>query len=290
LARTKILRCIALAVVSVSCSSHKYVIVACKNFTEQLILGEIAAQHIEHRLKQPVYRKFGLGGTLLAQRGLLSQEIDLYPEYTGTGYTNVLKRPPISDSAAVLNQLRTAYAKWNLEWLDPLGFNNSFALAIRGEDARTRHLETLSDAARDPGGFVLGAGYEFMGRPDGYDILNSAYHIKWVRSPRSMDLGLLYQALAQRQVSLVAGSVTDGVLSVIDAKVLRDDKRVFPPYQACMVVRSEALARWPGLREALGQLTNKIDDSTMRAMNYEVDGKHRQVAEVAKEFLTKKGL
>lgn len=265
-------------------------IVACKNFTEQLLLGEIVAQHIEHRLGQPVYRKFGLGGTLLAQQGLLSKEIDLYPEYTGTGYTNVLKRPPISNPAAVLNQLRTEYAKWNLEWLDPLGFNNSFAMAVSGEDARTRHLETLSDAARDPRGFVLGAGYEFMGRPDGYDILNSSYRIKWTRPPRSMDLGLLYQAMAQKQVSMVAGSVTDGVLSVIDAKVLADDKRVFPPYQACIIVRSEALQRWPGLREALAQLADKIDDNTMRTMNYEVDGKHRQVTEVAKEFLKKTGL
>ncbi len=284
MARTKILGCLAAIALLAGCSREKYLAVSCKNFTEQLILGEIVAQHLENRLHQPVVRKFGLGGTLLVQQGLLSKEIDIYPEYTGTAFTNVLKQKPISDAAAVLARLRADYAKWKLEWLDPLGFNNSFALAVRGEDARARRLETLSDAARDPAGFVLGAGYEFMGRPDGYEMLNRAYPIKWTKSPSSMDLGLLYQALGQKQVSMVAGSVTDGALSVIDAKVLKDDKRVFPPYQACLVVRSEVLEK-PGLRSVLDELKGKISDEAMRKMNQEVDGKHRQSSEVAREFL-----
>jgi glycine betaine/choline ABC-type transport system substrate-binding protein len=272
------------------CSRERYVAIASKNFTEQYILGEVVAQHVENRLHRPVQRKFGLGGTMLAQAGLLAREIDVYPEYTGTAFTNVMKHKPTGDPDAVLKQLRQDYAQWKLEWLDPFGFNNSFAMAVRGVDARGRHLETLSDAARDPKGFALGAGYEFMGRPDGYPMLNGAYGIKWTGSPKAMDLGLLYRALEQGQVSMVAGSVTDAQLAVVDAKVLADDKHVFPPYQACLVARQEAFTEFPGLRDALLDLSGKITDNAMRKMNYEVDGKHRQSAEVAREFLKQHGL
>ena len=279
-----------LALAGAACSKPKRIIVGSKNFTEQVVLGELTAQHIENRLKQPVERKLNLGGTLLSHQALLSGDIDLYPEYTGTAFTNVLKHSGLTDPAIVLERVKSEYAQLQLRWLDPLGFNNSFAMVLRGADARARHLETLSDAAADPAGFVLGAGYEFLQRPDGFGVLNSGYNIRWTAAVKSMDLGLLYPALQQKQVSLVAGNMTDGLLSAADFKVLADDKHVFPPYQASIVVRERALASYPGLEAALQELTGKISDQEMRKMNYEVDVKHRPPAEVAREFLNGKGL
>jgi len=273
------------------CGRRNHIVVGSKNFTEQLILGEIIAQHIEDKLHQPVERKLDLGGTLLANQALVSGEIDLYPEYTGTAFTNVLKRSAVTDPAVVLEQVRAAYSSgFHLDWLEPLGFDNSFAMTVRGEDARARHLKTLSDAAADPAGFTLGAGYEFLTRPDAYGALNRAYSIKWTAAPKSMDLGLLYQALEQKQVSMVAGNTTDGLLSKLDVTVLEDDKHVFPPYQACIIVRQEALAAYPNLRAILSDLSGKISDTEMRNMNYAVDGQHRSAREVAKDFLSRAGL
>jgi osmoprotectant transport system substrate-binding protein len=169
--------------------------------------------------------------------------------------------------------------------MDPLGFENSFAMTIRGEDARARHLQTLSDAAGDPMGFTLGAGYEFLTRPDAYGALNRAYSIHWTAAPRSMDLGLLYQALEQKQVSMAAANTTDGLLNKLDVTVLADDKHVFPPYQACVVVREDALAAYPNLRGILSELSGKISDKEMREMNYAVDAQHRPARDVARDFL-----
>lgn len=265
--------------------------VGSKNFTEQVILGEIIAQWLERGPHLKVERRLNLGGTLLAQQALLSRDIDLYPEYTGTAFTNVLKHSPISDPGIVLERVRSEYAAaMGMEWLDPLGFNNSFAMAVVGSEARKRHLETLTDAANDPAGFSLGAGYEFMQRQDGYGTLNLSYPIHWTAPPKTMDLGLLYTALKQGQVSMAAGNTTDGMLGVLDVKVLKDDKKAFPPYQACVVVRSDSLSAFPTLKEALSRLSGKISDETMRKLNYEVDGKHRPEAVVATEFLDSAGL
>jgi osmoprotectant transport system substrate-binding protein len=282
---------IAVAFLLPSCSKgQKPVIVGSKNLTEQVILGEIIAQHLEHRLKDPIKRALNLSGTLLTQQALQSGEIDLYPEYTGTAFMNVLKQRGVSDPAIVLERVKNEYAGLQLDWLDPLGFNNTFAMVVRGQDARERHLETLSDAAADKTGFGLGAGPEFLDRPDGYSVLNSAYSIKWTAAPKTMDLGLLYRALQQKQVDMAAGSATDGLLSKLDLKVLRDDKAAFPPYQACVVVRQESEAAHPGLKQALLELTGKISSDEMQKMNYAVDGEHKQPAQVAAGFLKGKGL
>ena len=289
--RKTILGCLTLAMILAGCTSRHKIAVGSKNFTEQVLLGEIIAQHLENRLQQPVDRRLNLGGTLLAHQSLLAKEIDLYPEYTGTAFTNVLKQSGVTDPGVVLERVRAEYATgMRLQWLDPLGFNNTFAMAVRGTDARERHLETLSDAAADPTGFTLGAGYEFLQRPDGYGTLNRAYPIHWRAAPKSMDLGLLYTALLQKQVSMAAGSATDGMLSVLDVKVLEDDKQAFPPYQACIVVRSDTLEANPNLRKVLSELSGKFSTNAMRKLNYEVDGKHRQVAEVARQFLQSAGL
>jgi osmoprotectant transport system substrate-binding protein len=288
--RTTIL-CGLIAALLTGCGPRNHLVVGSKNFTEQLILGEIIAQHIEARTHQPVERKLDLGGTLLAHQALVAGDIDMYPEYTGTAFTNVLKRSGVTDPAVVLEQIRTEYASgFHLDWLDPLGFDNSFAMTIRGEEARARHLQTLSDAAADPMGFSLGAGYEFLTRPDAYGALNRAYSIKWTGPPKSMDLGLLYQALEQKQVSMAAANTTDGLLNKLDVTVLKDDKHVFPPYQACIVIREQTLAQYPDLRAILTELSGKISDTQMRSMNYAVDAQHRAARDVAKDFLQKANL
>jgi osmoprotectant transport system substrate-binding protein len=288
--RTTIL-CGLIAALLTGCGPRNHLVVGSKNFTEQLILGEIIAQHIEARTHQPVERKLDLGGTLLAHQALVAGDIDMYPEYTGTAFTNVLKRSGVTDPAVVLEQIRAEYASgFHLDWLDPLGFDNSFAMTIRGEEARARHLQTLSDAAADPMGFSLGAGYEFLTRPDAYGALNRAYSIKWTGPPKSMDLGLLYQALEQKQVSMAAANTTDGLLNKLDVTVLKDDKHVFPPYQACIVIREQTLAQYPDLRAILTELSGKISDTQMRSMNYAVDAQHRAARDVAKDFLQKANL
>jgi osmoprotectant transport system substrate-binding protein len=289
--RKAFVACLSVVLAASGCSSAHRLTVGSKNFTEQVILGEIIAQHLENRLHRPVDRKLDLGGTLLAHQALVSCQIDMYPEYTGTAFTNVLKRSGVNDPAVVLQQVRASYASnFHLDWLDPLGFESSFAMTVRGEDARARHLTTLSDAAADPAGFALGAGYEFLTRPDGVAELNRVYPIRWMAPPKSMDLGLLYTALLQKQVSMVAANTTDGLLNKLDVKVLADDKHAFPPYQACIVVRSAALGADPDLRKVLSELSGKISEVTMRNLNYAVDAEHRPVRDVAREFLQKAGL
>jgi osmoprotectant transport system substrate-binding protein len=265
--------------------------VGSKNFTEQLILGEIAAQHLENRLHVPVQRRLDLGGTLLAHQALVAGQIDLYPEYTGTALTNILNLPADYDSAAVAERVRQEYERrFRAVWMPPLGFENGFALAIRGADARAHHLASLSDAAGFRAGWQLGTGYEFLERPDGYNALMKTYSLPMKSPPKTMDLGLVYRALESDQVNMSAGSETDGMLSSIDVKVLTDDKHAFPPYDAAFVVRNESLAAHPGLREALGELSGKFDSKTMQSLNYQVDGKHVPISEVVTGFLKQAGL
>lgn len=285
-----LLMAVLLLLSEAGCSGPRPLTVGSKNFTEQIILGEIVAEQLERTLHVKVDRKLDLGGTLLAQQALQTGAIDLYPEYTGTALTAVLKLPPLSNPAAVLERVRSEYRqRWKLEWLDPLGFNNTFAMVVRGPQARAEGLETLSDAARRKQGWRLGAGYEFLRRPDGLPGLLQTYHLPLDGNPKSMDLGLLYSALEQQQVDMAAANVTDGMLSALDVKVLRDDKSYFPPYQAALIVREQSLSAYPGLRAALDQLTGKLSDAGMRKLNYEVDGKHRPVAEVARGLLSSLG-
>ncbi len=282
--RTKAFACIA-AVLLAGCSRPVRIVVGSKNFTEQILLGEILAQQIERRLGVTVERKLNLGGTLLAHEALVSGAIDLYPEYTGTALTAVLKEPVERDAGAVLSKVRSEYARrWRLEWLEPLGFNNTFAMVIRGGVARDNKLATISDAARLKA-WKLGAGYEFKQRPDGLDGLLRTYNLRTDGDPVTMDLGLLYSALQKSQVDLIAANSTDGLLSTLDVKVLQDDKRYFPPYQCVPVVRSETLARFPQLRAALSELAGKLADSTVSKLNYAIDGQHRTPSQVASEFL-----
>lgn len=278
-----------LALVACACSHEPRVRVGSKNFTEQLILGEIVAQHLEKRLGGHVSRKLDLGGTLLAQQALVTGDIDVLPEYTGTALTSVLKQQPEKDAARVLARVRAGYAKWGLEWLEPLGFENTFAMTVRNADANARGVSTLSQAASS-GPWRLGVGYEFANRADGLPGLVRTYSLHLERTPKTMDLGLLYQALMKKQVDMVAGNSTDGLLSVLPVRVLEDDRHYFPPYQCALVMREAAGREFPGLRKALLELSGRISSQTMRRLNYELDGRHRPVREIARDFLRSSGL
>jgi len=276
----------AFALLLAGCSHEPRIRVGSKNFSEQLVLGEIVAQHLENRLHGHVSRKLDLGGTLLAQQAMIAGDIDVYPEYTGTALTAVLKHKPLKDPAQVLTEVRRGYARWHLEWLDPLGFENTFAMAVRNEDAG---MSTLTEAAAAHP-WKLGAGYEFAHREDGLPGLMKTYGLRLAGTPKTMDLGLLYQALSKRQVDMVAGNSTDGMLSVLPITVLQDDRHYFPPYEGALVVREEAERQFPALRPALAELSGKISSETMRRLNYELDGKHRPAREIAREFLRSAGL
>ncbi len=268
------------------CARPPGLVVGSKNFTEQEILGEIAAQQLERRLGAPVTRKLDIGGTLLAHEALVAGEIDLYPEYTGTALTAVLKLPAAKDPKAVFATVAKEYkGRFRLVWLPPLGFDDTFAMVIRGADARASRIETLSQAAKRKRPWVLGVGYEFLQRPDGLSGLQKTYALPLEGTPKTMDLGLLYAALEQGQVDLVAANSTDGLLSERDFTVLEDDKRYFPPYEAAFVVREALFAREPRAHAALEELSGTLTTAAMRRLNNLVVGKHRRPSDVAKEFL-----
>ena len=280
--RTKAI--ILIALLLTSCSERAHVTVASKNFTEQVLLGEIVSQQIERRLNVAVDRKLNLGGTLLTHEALVNGSIDLYPEYTGTALTAVLKQPAVSDNAAVLARVRSEYRqRWHLTWLDPFGFNNTFAMVVRNETAAG--MRTISQAAQRKEPWRLGVGYEFLTRPDGLQGLQRTYGLRVDGAPITMDLGLLYSALQGRQVEMAAANSTDGMLAALPLTVLEDDKHYFPPYECAVVIREQVMAKFPQLRGALERLSGKMSNETMRRLNNDVDGKHRPVREVAAEFL-----
>lgn len=262
------------------------IVVGSKNFTEQSILGELVAQEIETRTGLAVERRFYLSGTYICHQAILAGRIDLYVEYTGTALTAVLKEKSLGSPREVYERVKRDYAsRFGLEVGEPLGFNNTFAIVIRGDDARQYHLRTISDAAPYTSRWRAGFGYEFMERPDGFQGLARTYGLKFAAPPRIMDLGLLYRAMIEKQVDLVAGNSTDGLIAARGLAVLDDDRHYFPPYEAVPIVREETLARHPAVRAALAELAGKIDDEKMRRMNYAVDGLHRDVKDVAREFL-----
>ena len=286
--RTKIIASLSALGLLAGCSPDgpASIRVGSKNFTEQIVLGELVAQQVERRLKIRVQRSLNLGGTLLAHQALVSGEIDLYPEYTGTAASVVLKEDAARDPAAVLARVQSEYRRrFEVEWLAPLGINNTFAMVIRGSKARVEQLRTLSGAARSAMPWTLGVGYEFEQRADGMPALQGAYNLRIDGAPKTMDLGLLYRALEQDQVTMIAANSTDGLLSSLDLTMLEDDRGAFPPYEASIAVRAATLERIPGLREALAELSGKLDNRTMQRLNFDVDGRHRPVAQVAAEVL-----
>ncbi len=266
------------------------VTVGSKNFTEQLVLGELLSQYLGQTAKLPIDRRFYLAGSYICHQSLVAGRIDLYVEYTGTALTAILKEPPSSDHTQVFQEVRQEYARrFGLEVMPSLGFDNSFAIVMRGADARQMRLKALSELAPFAPKLRMGVGYEFLERPDGYKGLTTKYGLKFAE-PRVMDLGLLYRALQSNQVDVVAGSNTDGLIAALDMVVLEDDAHYFPPYDAVPIVRPACLERFPAVREALHRLTGKVSAQDMRRMNYAVDGEKKDAGAVIQEFLHTRAL
>jgi glycine betaine/choline ABC-type transport system substrate-binding protein len=264
------------------------VVVGSKDFTESAILGEIVAQMLEAR-GVAVERNFELGGNL-PHDALLAGKLDLYPEYTGTSYTAILKHPPVTDPKAVYDQVKREYAeKFKLTLSEPLGFDNTFAILVRGAEARRLNLKTISAAVPYARSWRAGFGQDFMSRADGYPGFVKAYGLKFADQPREMDLSLTYIALGSGKVDLIAGNSTEGRIAALDLFQLEDDRHYFPPYEAVYVVRPDSLVRVPALNEVLAKLAQAISTEEMRQLNYEVDANKRGQADVVREWLKKKG-
>ena len=276
-----------------SCSPPRpdHPVIGAKNFTEQVVLGELLAQHIEFKTGMKVERRFYLAGSYISHQALISGRIDAYVEYTGTALTAILKQPVEKDPAVVLAKVAQLYRdRFHVEVTAPLGFENTFAMVVRGDDAKRLNLDNLSEAVSAARDWRLGVGYEFQERPDGLRGLSEAYGLRFAGTPRVMDLGLLYRALNAHQVDIIAGNSTDGPIKAFGLTVLADDRHYFPPYQAVPLVREEALQRWPLMRAAFADLGGKITAEEMQEMNNAVDGQHRDPADVVREFRGRKGL
>lgn len=292
-------RLLALSGVLLLCSCApprtSHVVIAAKNFTEQVILGELLAQEVEAEGGGPVERRFWLAGSYLCQQALVSGRVDGYVEYTGTALTAILKQPlpPAGqrDAASVHATVARLYAQRYQVHVGPgLGFEDTFAMVVRADDARRLGLRTISDLARVAAQWKLGVGYEFAERPDGLPGLESTYGLHFQGAPRTMELGLLYRALQARQVDIVAGNSTDGAIQAMGFVTLADDRHYFPPYEAVPLVRDEAMARWPALGRAIQRLAGTVTEEEMRAMNLQVEGQHQDPADVVRAFRRKKGL
>jgi osmoprotectant transport system substrate-binding protein len=272
--------------------SQPHITVGSKFFTEQVILAELLAQHIEARTGIHVERKTNLGGTLLCQKALESGELDLYVEYTGTALTAVLNESPSGDSAAAIyERVKRGYAdRFNLVVTEPLGFENSFAMVVRDADAQQFHLSKISDIIPIAPRWRAGVGYEFLERPDGYTGFSQRYGLQFAAQPSSMDLGLIYRALIDKKVDIVAGNSTDGLIEFLHLVALSDDRHYFPPYDAVPIVRRDTLAKFPPLRAALTDLANKITAEDMRHLNAEVDADQRDPATVVRAFRASENL
>ena len=276
-----------------SCSpSHAdRIVVGSKNFTESFLLGEIVAQQIEAHTSLKVDRRFYLAGTYICQQAILAGRIDIYPEYTGTALTAILKQAASGDKQDVYQRVKKEYeSRFGLTLGPPFGFNDTFAMEIRGEDARRLNVKTLSEAAAFAPKWRAGFGYEFMERPDGYRGLAATYGLHFAEQPRIMDLGLLARALKDHQIDLAGGNTTDGLIPALDLWVLEDDRHYFPPYEAVPVIRQQTLQQHPELTQVIGALAEKISDAEMQGLNYAVDGQHRDATEVVHEFLRAKKL
>jgi glycine betaine/choline ABC-type transport system substrate-binding protein len=272
-------------VILTACSRERAPIsIGSKNFTESVILGELVAQKLEAGGCK-VERHLNMGGTLVCDSAITSGSLDSYVEYSGTALTAILKKPIATDRAAVDRIVTAEYAKRGLHWGPALGFNNTFAMIVRKSYAQQHGLKTISDLTRVAADVRPGFGYEFVERPDGWKGLQSHYALTTTVAPATMDLGLTYKALASEQVDLIAGNSTDGLIESLGLVILDDDKHYFPPYDAAVVYRNDVDRKCGGASKALQSLARTIDDSTMRRLNFEVDGKKRDVGEVVREWL-----
>jgi glycine betaine/choline ABC-type transport system substrate-binding protein len=269
---------------------EKRVTIGSKEFTEQIILREMMAALIEGNSDIKTEQKF-LGGTLICFNSLKNGEIDLYAEYTGTALTAILKQEPMTNPQEVYDTVKDAFQEqYNLIWLKPLGFNNTYTLTMRREQAEQLGIQKISDLEPHKDDLESGFTHEFTERPDGYPGLIEHYGWELDQEPKGMDPGLMYKAIAEGDVDLICGFATDGRIPAFDLVMLEDDKQFFPPYYAAPVVRSDTLEKYPELESILNKLAGKLDNKAMGQLNYQVDEEGRKAAEVAMEFLQKQGL
>jgi osmoprotectant transport system permease protein len=266
-------------------SGDATVVVGSKNFTEQVILGELIAQTLEAEEGLRVDRKLNLGGTFVCDRGIRTGDLDVYVEYTGTAVTAVFHETVPHDSGQALERARELYARSGLTVLAPLGFNNTFSVLVRSADARTLGLRTIEDLRSVAARWRPGFGYEFLQREDGYPGLIKAYGLTFGQQPRAMDLSLIYRALAQGEVDVIAGDATSAQIDALDLATLGDVRQYFPPYDAVPVVRTASLLRQPAIGRALARLEGRISDRDMRALNKAVDIDHQDVRSAVRSFL-----
>lgn len=282
---------LAMLIASCTVKPDNLITIGSKNFTEQVILGELLAQHIEANTDLKVERKLNLGGTFICHNALTTGEIDAYVEYTGTAFTAILNNEPVSNPQEVYQQTKQQYdQQFNLEVMPSLGFNNTFAIIIRGEDARKLKVQNISQIAQKTPLWRVGFGEEFLSRKDGFSGLAETYNLRFAESPKLMDVERVYPALKDKQVDLVVGNSTDGQIGRLDLVVLKDDRLFFPPYQAVPVVRQQTLQKHPELREVLQKLSGKISAPEMQRLNFQVEAEKKDVKQVVEQFLLSKGL
>lgn len=267
------------------------IVVGGKNFTEQDILTHMMATLIEQKTDLKVVRKPFLGGSQVTHNALIKGNVDIYPEYTGTGWTSVLKEQPIGGKPEeTYRRVKEAYEqKFNITWLKPIGFNNTYTLAMKRERAEQEKIETLSDLAQKSQLFTLGATHEFLERPDGYPWLQQAYGMKF-KEVKGLDAGLTYSAVKEGTTDVNDAFSTDGRIEAFNLKIIKDDKQYFPPYYAVPIIRMETLQAHPELEEVLNLLAGKIDDRMMSVLNGKVDLEGQQARVVAEQWLRDEGL
>lgn len=282
---------LAMLIASCSVKPDNLIAIGSKNSTEQLILGELLAQHIEANTDLKVERKLNLGDTFVCHDALTNGEIDAYVEYTGTAFSAILKNEPISNPEEVYQLVKQKYQQnFNLQLMPLLGFSNTFAIMIRGEDARNMQVQTISQIASKTPLWRVGFAEEFLDRKDGFPGLAKTYNLSFAEPPKVMDSRLIYPALKDKKVDLVAGNSTDGKIGRFDLAILKDDRLFFPPYQAVPIVRQQTLQKHPELREVFQQLSGKISEPEMQRLNFQVEGEGRDVKQVVQQFLQTKGL
>lgn len=273
------------------CSGKKTITVGSKDFSENIVLGEIFAQLVEAQTDIKVERKLNMGGTFVCFEAIKNGDIDIYPEYTGTGLTAQLKMDVVSDPDEAYRVVSEEFDKqFGIKWLEPLGFNNTYTLAVTDDVYQEYGVETYSDLAAVSENLIFGAEHEFFDRQDGFDGLVDTYGFTFKGEPKKMNVSLKYQAIGNGDMDVTDAFSTDGPIMQYHLKVLVDDKGFFPPYYAAPIIRNDTLEKYPELEGVLNKLAGIIDDAAMTELNYKVDVEAQDVEAVATEFLTNAGL
>ena len=282
---------LALSVTLMGCSGKDKVVIGSKDFSENVVIGEMLSQLIENHTDLKVERKLNMGGTFVCFEALKNGDIDIYPEYTGTGLTAQLKMDVVSDPDEAYRVVSEEFNKqFDIKWMEPFGFNNTYTLAVTNDVFEKYGVETFSDLAKVSDQLEFGAEHEFFDRQDGYDGLVEKYGMKFKEEPKKMNVSLKYQAIGSGDMDVTDAFATDGPIMKYNLKVLKDDKGFFPPYYAAPIVRNETLKNHPELEEVLNMLAGHIDDAKMTELNYKIDVEGQDVEAVAKEFLQKEDL